>query len=130
MRAPIRPHHTPTGAVGPWGRGAVGTACPTGPAAYSGPMIEPPEFQGDAPRQTPAQRRQKRVAGASIAGLVVFLLAFWVLGHTWPSPTSPEGWGSFLVCVGLGAMAFGAGLALRDPDEVRREDDDPERGIV
>ncbi|WP_462418464.1 hypothetical protein [Kytococcus sp. Marseille-QA3725] len=82
----------------------------------------------DLPRSTPAERRQKRVAGASIAALVVFFLSWWVLGGHWPSFRSTEGWGSLIICAGLAGITLAVGLALQDPEEI--EPDEEERGTV
>ncbi|MFL0460362.1 hypothetical protein [Kytococcus sedentarius] len=87
-------------------------------------MSQPP---APGPR-TP--RDQRKVAGATMAAAVAFFLAWWVLGDEWPSLTSFEGWGPFLIAAFLGGTVLVVGLALAEPKDPRDSHLDEDRGTV
>ena len=87
-------------------------------------MSQPP---APGPR-TP--RDQRKVAGATMAAAVAFFLAWWVLGDEWPSLTSFEGWGPFLIATFLGGTVLVVGLALAEPKGPRDSHLDEDRGTV
>ena len=74
---------------------------------------------------------QRRVTTASIAAVVVFLLAWWVLGAHVPSFGSLYGWVQVAIAAGLAAAAFAVGMSLRDSRQPDPDDpEDPDMGTV